>query len=326
MVTEADVIMAYRLFLGREPENREVVEGKVNGLPTLAALRLEFLNSAEFHDIMQVAPAREDHPGCKPLDWPAAEVEVAVPPEILKRMIRRIQSEFLEMGASEPHWSVLTSDSFLAANLAQNETQFFNSGRECVDDMFAAATRCGLQLPNGGTCFELGCGVGRSTIWLARRFSQVIGADVSHYHLSIARQAANKAGLANITLVGISDVAEFEALPDFDLFFSLIVLQHNPPPLMAHILETILSRLTQGGVAYFQIPTHLTSYRFRAADYLETPPMVGNAEVHCLPQPVLFDIIRRTGCDILEIREDGSLGPNAISNRLLLRKRQRRER
>jgi SAM-dependent methyltransferase len=323
MVTETDVIMAYRLFLGREPENREVVEGKVNGLPTLAALRLEFLNSAEFREVIQLAPAREDHPGCKPLDWPAAKVEVEVSSEILQRMIRRIQSEFLEMGASEPHWSVLTSDRFLAANLAQNEAQFFDSGRESVDDMFAAAARSGLDLPTDGACFELGCGVGRSTIWLARRFGQVIGADVSHHHLSIARQSANNAGLANVTLVSISDITEFAALPDFDLFFSLIVLQHNPPPLMAHILETILSRLTPGGVAYFQIPSHLTSYRFRAVEYLETPPMVGNAEVHCLPQPVLFNIINRAGCDIVEIREDGSLGPNAISHRVLLSKRQK---
>ncbi len=121
--------------------------------------------------------------------------------------------------------------------------------------------------------------------------------------------------------MNIGNLEQFDSLPEYDLFFSLIVLQHNPPPLMALILEKVLARLAPGGVAYFQTATHMTDYHFSVAAYLETPPMVGNAKVHCLPQHVLFELVQRAGCDILEIREDSSLGETTVSNRLLLRKR-----
>jgi hypothetical protein len=45
--TRSDVVMAYRLFLAREPESEEVVKARADKI-TLDALRQSFLNSAEF--------------------------------------------------------------------------------------------------------------------------------------------------------------------------------------------------------------------------------------------------------------------------------------
>ncbi len=100
MVTEADVVTAYRFFLGREPENREVVEEIVRRALTLEELRSVFLNSAEFRQKTQLpaAPSRLAH--CKPLNRAPNEVEAAASPEVLQRMLLRIRQEFLEMGAS----------------------------------------------------------------------------------------------------------------------------------------------------------------------------------------------------------------------------------
>ncbi len=320
MVSKTDVIMAYRLLLGREPENDDVVTGKAAHFDSLEHLRSDFIESAEFRQMLQVPTMRPGDPGVKPLSWPPADVEVSVSPEILRRMVLRIEGEFLDLGATEPHWSVLTSERYRAKNIRDNETEFYASGGEAISQFQVAAARCGLDLSSYKSCFELGCGVGRITLWLARLFPAVTGADISVNHIDLARAAAERAGTTNISFLNINKIEQYETLPPFDVFLSLIVLQHNPPPLMAFILEAILTKLSPGGAAYFQIPTHLTNYSFRAADYVESPPMVGNAEVHCIPQAVLFEIIRRAGCEVLEIREDSSLGSNAISNRLLLRK------
>ena len=312
--------MAYRLLLGREPENEDVVTAKAAHFESLQDLRANFMDSVEFQEKLKVPMIRPGDPGVKPLSWPAAEVEVSVSPAVLRRMVRRIEGEFLDLGATEPHWSVLTSERYRAKNIRENETEFYASGSEAVSQFQAAAARCGLDLSSYKACFELGCGVGRITLWLARLFPAVTGADISVNHIDLAQAAAIRIGTTNISFLNINKIEQYETLPPFDVFLSLIVLQHNPPPLIAFILEAILTRLSPGGAAYFQIPTHLTDYCFRAADYVESPPMVGNAEVHCIPQAVLFAIVRRTGCEVLEIREDSSLGSNAISNRLLLRK------
>lgn len=312
--------MAYRLLLGREPENEDVVTAKAAHFESLQDLRANFMDSVEFQEKLKVPMIRPGDPGVKPLSWPPAEVEVSVSSAVLRRMVRRIEGEFLDLGATEPHWSVLTSERYRAKNIRENETEFYASGSEAVSQFQAAAARCGLDLSSYKACFELGCGVGRITLWLARLFPAVTGADISVNHIDLAQAAAIRIGTTNISFLNINKIEQYETLPPFDVFLSLIVLQHNPPPLIAFILEAILTRLSPGGAAYFQIPTHLTDYCFRAADYVESPPMVGNAEVHCIPQAVLFAIVRRTGCEVLEIREDSSLGSNAISNRLLLRK------
>ena len=64
------------------------------------------------------------------------------------------------------------------------------------------------------------------------------------------------------------------------------------------------------------------NYAFSAAEYLAGEHPLGKVEVHCMPQSTLFDLIDRTGCKILEIREDGAVGALAISNRLLVKKRE----
>jgi SAM-dependent methyltransferase len=285
-------------------------------------LRAHFMTSPEFRAILDRPIAAPGEKGVKPLNWPSIAVECDVPRDVLDRMIKRIEGEFLYLGEHEPHWSVLTADRFKADTISKHEDEFYNSGQEPVNGLTIAAARSGLDLSPYETCFELGCGLGRSTVWLARQFRQVTGGDISAAHLEHARKAAVRFGLSNVSFEHLNEISRYQDLPPFDAFFSLIVLQHNPPPLMAYILETILDRLNPGGIAYFQIPTHLVDYTFSSSAYLASRAPVGNVEVHCIPQTALFAIVARTGCQILEIREDGSLGPNAISNRLLLKKRE----
>ena len=157
-------------------------------------------------------------------------------------------------------------------------------------------------------------------MWLGRYFRQVIAGDISASHLDHARETVRRANLTDISFMHVNEIARYQQLPFFDMFFSVIVLQHNPPPLMAHILEIILGKLAPGGIAYFQIPTYLANYTFSADSYLDSTAPVGDVEVHCVPQLELLELIARAECRVLEIREDSALGAGTISNTLLLRK------
>ena len=188
-------------------------------------------------------------------------------------------------------------------------------------DLEAAARRNGINFPNAGICFELGCGLGRTTIWLAEAFAQVIGADISPAHLALARQTASRFGKTNVDFLHLHSPREFESLPEFDVFFSIIVLQHNPPPLIDYLLRQALRKLRLDGIAYFQIPTFSPRYRFSLEEYL-TRELEPAPEMHVLPQPQLFRLIEEEGGELIEIREDGAAGPEFVSNRVLVRKKQ----
>jgi SAM-dependent methyltransferase len=144
---------------------------------------------------------------------------------------------------------------------------------------------------------------------------------VSQRHLEQAKSAIARSGQRNVQfeLARLPDFGMHEA---FDLWFSRIVLQHNPPPLMAMILRRALNMLAPGGIAIFQLPTYAIDYRFRIQEYLATDP-AGYYDMHVLPQPALFEIGEECGCSLKEIREENSAGtPNWISNWIALRKTQ----
>lgn len=321
VITEHDVVMAYRLILGREPENSTVVDGKVRHLQTLEDLRQVFLTSPEFLALSRTTVDRlPTELGCKATNWPGIQVDVDVTPATLRRMTARIEREFVDLGEQEPYWSVLAEERFKSQNIRGNEAEFFNSGELMVEGLVAASNRCGIDLSRYRSCFELGCGLGRITLWLAQRFEQVIASDISALHLSLTMTAARRAGIDNISYAHLNKLGAYNNLPAFDCFFSIIVLQHNPPPLIAWMLRRILARLAPGGIAFFQVPTYMLGYRFDVKEYLATPPVPDQVELHCLPQKDLFEIVEGADCRVLEIREDGAVGLDAISNRLLVQK------
>jgi SAM-dependent methyltransferase len=256
----------------------------------------------------------------KPLDWPPIHVDVRVPRAQLEAMIKRVEDNFRHLGEVEPHWSVLTADRFRADSIAASEAEFFQSGKEPVQMLTATLARSGLVASRFETCFELGCGVGRSTIWLAEQFRWVIAADISSPHLKLAEEAARKWQRANINFLLADRIGAIDNAPRFDLFFSVIVLQHNPPPIIHALLGSAFDRLNPGGVAYFQVPTYRLGYKFDAAAYLASPFHPGTPEMHVLPQPELHRLMAERGCRVVEMREDGAAGGHNISSRILAQK------
>lgn len=104
-------------------------------------------------------------------------------------------------------------------------------------------------------------------------------------------------------------------------FFSRIVFQHNPPPLIGKLIKNALQSLCPGGVAIFQVPTYGNGYSFSVKEYLAIRSRL-DMEMHCIPQSEIFAIIAQEGCQSVELREDDAIGRRGtwISNMFVVRR------
>lgn len=323
MVTPEEVSHAYKLFLGREPENADVVASYCQSAQTLDQLSRTFMSSPEF--MRRLGSTLEKTPATRhrhPFNLPKIPVETQVSAEVLDLMFERIHKQWDHLGATEPFWSVVTQPQNYMADFDQHREQFYASGNIACQTFLATLRRSGINPAHLDTCLEVGCGVGRVTGYLAGAFSKVIAADISDKHLELAKSHLAAKGVQNVELQHWHNVDQMRQLPQVDAIMSVITLQHNAPPIMAWIISTLLSHLRSGGVAYLQIPTYKNGYLFEAERYLaSTPP--DTLEMHYLPQPELFRLFAEANCQCLEVREDGMVSEDdqMLSNTFLVQKR-----
>ena len=70
-----------------------------------------------------------------------------------------------------------------------------------------------LNVPDGGTVLEVGCGTGRNLIQVARRYptAQLYGFDISEAMLGTARKSIERAGLTHRITLKQADATNFDA-------------------------------------------------------------------------------------------------------------------
>ncbi len=307
-ITDDEIAWVYRLILGREVTEDEAKRWRPTSLEVLRRAALE---SAEFRGVLQqlavAAPPRP--PARLTLNLPPSAVEWQVPPQTMARLIDHVTQTWTALGNEKPHWSVLSSDQFLPDKIEENRRRFYESGLDDTKRILSALERHGRDAADHPRVVEYGCGVGRVTPYLSAAFREVTAIDISSSHLAMAQEATQAAGVRNARFQ-LARAPEFGMEAPFDLWFSYIVLQHNPPPVIAMILRRAMAMLAPGGIAIFQVPTFAMGYQFDVARYLGNPTSTGTIEVHCLPQPVVFQLAREAGCILLEMREDTAMGPH----------------
>lgn len=313
-LSREEVVWAYRMILGREPESEAAIGDnlRVGDLPTL---RRAFAANPEARGLF--AATRPSSPyrdaGRAAIDTDGGAADIAA-------MLARIAEAWRRFGETEPHWSVLTGAPFKADSIAANLEPFYASGGPDVAELLGPLARAGLATAGFARVLDFGCGVGRLALSLASRAEEVVGVDISPPHLRLAAERAGATGIGNVRFAAIDRVEELDAFAGFDLITSLIVLQHNPPPVIAVILRKLLAALAPGGVAVFQVPTFLPGYAFSIASYLASaqPPM----EMNAIPQHAVFRIVAEQACDMLEVREDGRVDDlNGVSQIFAARRR-----
>ena len=229
MVTQQDVINAYRFFLGREPENDKVIEEKITTCgDDFEKLRQEFLSSDEFrklHRIEHKEPAQK-------FDFDSIRMKIEVcDAKQRKELLRHTQRTWKKMGEADPYWSVLTAPKYHMNRITdERKKEFYDSGRNAAKTVIATAIRNGIvdceeQLKEKNV-LELGCGVGRVTQGLAKYFHEVTAVDISKGNMDIARKVCPE----NVEFILVSEIEQYEKLPKADVVYSRLVLQHNCPP------------------------------------------------------------------------------------------------
>ncbi len=253
------------------------------------------------------------------LDETNCNVDTGATPDQLDAMLSRIRVAWQSFGETEPHYSVLTNEVYRSNNFAKNRDKFYASGFADVKRALPFLSRNMITPSTIRRVLDYGCGVGRLTVPLAKQFPFVTGIDISDKHLDYAKRHAADQGVKNVDFMRMTDLKQLNSVNGIDFIFSLIVLQHNPPPIIAFTLRKLLGALNPSGCALFQVPTFIRGFSFSAADYLSKPSP--QMEMNAIPQRFVYDISRECGCHILEVREDGATGSaSMVSHTFLVQK------
>ncbi len=306
----------YRGILGREPDENglaghaaRLVEGR-----TLAEVIRTFLQSDEYKN-------RTRGDGFGPIDFdPPLRITLDAPPASIARLWAHIGANWAALGDIDPYWSVLSNPEFRLANQPDAAVleRFYASGKHDLARIEAWFSRNHRSLAPGMVVAEYGIGLGRLTRWLAPACAELRGFDISPPHMARARAWLDRNGIYNVTEHLVRRPDDLDALAGTDLFVSFLVLQHNPPPVIAHILDRAFSHLNPGGFALFQVPTYARGYAFSIDSYLAAPP--SGIEMHVLPQAQIFRLARQHGLMPLEVEQDRVIDGWCVSHTFLFQK------
>jgi len=302
-------VNAYRLFLGRSPENEQAIERHIGPHSTIWSLIRDIQNSPEAKRY-RVWVASGDVSRYK------SKVDISVTPQEFARMMSHVEKVWTDYGKNDPYYSVLSNPKYHSEgmNHAQRE-EFYATGKRDIEFLHLLFERNGIPFPKRPSICELGCGLGRVSEHLAKLASRFTGIDISATHLEHAR---SRVSADNASFVHLGDY--LKSTETFDLFFSVITLQHNPPPVMAHLLDAFLGRINPGGFACFQIPCHIYDYNFTAKSYLAGKHKADFMEMHALPQRHVFPILEKHGLKPVEVFVDAHIGPAGHSYEFFARK------
>jgi SAM-dependent methyltransferase len=176
-----------------------------------------------------------------------------------------------------------------------NKEDFFRGGEINVENEIVPDLPkiCRRRPANRMRVLEIGCGVGRMTRALARRFGEVHGVDISSVMIELAR--ANLSDLPNVFLHK-NNGKDLADLPDraFDFAFSFIVFQHIPSlGVIASYVNDVYRCLKPGSLFKFQ------AQGCPAAD--ASPPdtwtgvTLSSEDAHALAHACGFDVVGESG-------------------------------
>jgi 2-polyprenyl-3-methyl-5-hydroxy-6-metoxy-1,4-benzoquinol methylase len=307
MADAAEIDAAFRLLLGRPPTADEAAQWEP--VP-FDALRPRLMATHAFQAALPADAVRLP-------DQPPSVIEWQADPATIAALLAVVQAHWSRLGEERPHWSVNAQPDFLPDRIEAHRDSFAASGVEDAGRLLVCLARHGLRPEALPRACDFGCGVGRMTRPMAAMFAAVTGCDVSPSHLALARREAGGS-----ILFSLVNAVDFGMTWPFDLWFSTRTLQHNPPPVIALILQRMFALLAPGGVAVFQLPTERAGYSFSVARYLAAGDAGETLPIHVLPQPVVFALAAAAGCVPLEVREDSTIWPPTVcrSNSFVFRK------
>jgi SAM-dependent methyltransferase len=203
--------------------------------------------------------------------------------------------------------------------------EFLETGEQEIASVFAHLDSVGAAPVGHARALDFGCGVGRLTRALGRRFEEAVGVDVAPTMVDQARALEPD---PNVSFV-VNQAADLRVFDDatFDFIYSNIVLQHVGNDLQRGYVAEFCRVLAPGGLAVFQIPsrrlgvqgtlrrilpievtTRLRRLR-RPHALLERDADVLRMEMNCLPEADVEDIVGAHGASVVDIVHTNAAEP-----------------
>lgn len=164
------------------------------------------------------------------------------------------------MAELDPMWAVLSQPSY-GGSREEAVQSFFATGEGEISGAFDVARELGRP-GRYGRALDFGCGLGRLSRALAKRFERCVGVDVSPRMLENARRLNGDVTNCEFVLNAQPDLRQFDD-DSFDVVYSSIVLQHLPAQdEVERFIAEFVRVAAPGGLVIFQIPSTI-SIRYR---------------------------------------------------------------
>lgn len=164
--------------------------------------------------------------------------------------LARVRRTWDELAAGDDLFGVIYGFPFVRGQSAES---FFASGEREIERTLRRARR--RRLPRRReAALDFGCGAGRLTQALARRFERAVGVDVSPVMIEAAERLNRHGDRCEYVPNDEPSLARF-ADGSFDLVYSNLVLQHMPPHLALGYVGELARVLRPGGLLVFTVPS-----------------------------------------------------------------------
>jgi len=231
------------------------------------------------------------------------------------------RKQWENLGKSDPYWAVLTDPSKKGEKWGKNE--FFQTGEAEVDNLFRKLSEHNIEVKLDSV-LDFGCGVGRLSRGLAKRFNKVKAIDISSEMLKEATRVNSE--FRNIEFIHNS-TTHIDSVKDesIDLLYSNIVLQHIPTGNQVKYLREFCRIINPNGIIVIQIPStfnlsHWSGWVhmilgnkvmniFRKIKYGSNSVM----ELHCLKKEKVLNLFSGLKMDVLKVERHDSAGDTFIS-------------
>jgi 2-polyprenyl-3-methyl-5-hydroxy-6-metoxy-1,4-benzoquinol methylase len=234
----------------------------------------------------------------------------------LQELFSRTEKSWKALGDEKPFWSVLTSDEYKQENINDAAVnKFYLSGLINAVELKKTIQRNHISGDlKSLDILEIGCGCGRVTKYFADMFKTVYAIDISKGNLDVAHKYVNN---ENIKYQIIEKLSDYEELPEVDVLYSVLVLQHNCPPVIEYMLSVLMKKIRSGGMLMFQVPTYYEEYEFLYDEYANKPE---GMDMHVLPQSKIFKLAYENSMLPLEVYPYEYTGRDDNSTMFVFRK------
>lgn len=162
---------------------------------------------------------------------------------------RELRENWQSLGTDDPLWAILSDPRAKGGKWSVDE--FLRTGQMEIERVFSWLGEQGLKTIDQGRALDFGCGAGRLTQALAKRFERCTGVDVAASMLEAARRLDPPQNCVFV-LNERSDLSVFSD-QSFDFIYSSIVLQHIPHPFAIGYIAEFCRLLAPNGLLVFQV-------------------------------------------------------------------------